>query len=329
MRPTSLEGAGTKGRKPRPPWFLRQTAALAVVLSLASCVEGEPEPAPEPSQPEAAAPAALSAAPSWEPSAAEPEPLLKRRAADAALAFVNYALGTTPEEVAGSVGIPITDVVSELIDPASESRGRVVYAQFVGVLPSSASVTVLVEQSRRGSGGEEETDTRSIDIRLVRDGDDWRVSELAAVGGPPVERPGTLAEEARAVVGHPRIHLPSSARWDIYRGDVHPELLRVIAETAQRHEIQVLTFVTGRPRFVFGTGVPSHHARGWAVDIYAVDGVPVVEQRAAGSPAHRLATWLHDQGVHEIGSPWELDGPGGRSFTDASHQDHIHVAVAP
>jgi hypothetical protein len=29
-----------------------------------------------------------------------------------------------------------------------------------------------------------------------------------------------------------------------------------------------------------------------------------------------------------VGSPWDLDGEGDRrSFTDAVHQDHIHIAV--
>jgi hypothetical protein len=80
---------------------------------------------------------------------------------------------------------------------------------------------------------------------------------------------------------------------------------------------------------VFDTDRLSNHAQGRAVDIYAVDGANVVEQRIEGSPAYSLAAWMHDLAVEEIGSPWDFDGPGGRSFTDAAHQDHIHIAVAP
>jgi hypothetical protein len=308
--------------------------ACAGMLLAAACAEGEPEPDPDHGRPEAVpvagSPSPLfPALPSWEPSAEEPEPLAKRRAAEAVLALTNHPLGATPGTVAAAAGLGESGLVAELIDPAAASRGRIVYAQFVGVLPSGASITVLVEQSRRGPDGEIEAETRSVEVRLLRDGETWRVSELAAVGGPPTERSPALAEEAVEVLDHPRIRLPSSARWDIHRGDVHPELLGVLTAVAARHEIDVLTFVTGRPSFVFGTGVPSHHARGRAVDIYAVDGVPVVEQRDVGSPAHELVQWLLEAGVREIGSPWDLDGPGGRSFTDAAHQDHIHVAAVP
>ena len=31
--------------------------------------------------------------------------------------------------------------------------------------------------------------------------------------------------------------------------------------------------------------------------------------------------------VSEVGSPWALDGYGGRSFTDDVHLDHVHIGV--
>jgi hypothetical protein len=311
---------------------MKQTLAWAALLLAAACAEPAREMEPQEAALDSARGTAESpstAVPGWMPSESEPEPVAKGLAAEAVLALTNYPVGSTPDRLALAAGLGAAEFAAELVDPAIESRGRVVYAQFVGIGASGASITVLVEQTLRPADGQPTSESRSIEIRLERDGEVWRVSELAAVGGPPGNLPPDMSAEARAVVDHPDIRLPSSARWDIYRGDVDAELLRLLAAVAEVHEIDVLTFVSGRPQYVFDTNVLSNHARGWAVDVYAVDGTPVVEQRREGSAAHSLVVRLYDGGINEIGSPWDLDGPGGRSFTDAAHQDHIHIAVTP
>jgi NAD(P)H-flavin reductase len=80
---------------------------------------------------------------------------------------------------------------------------------------------------------------------------------------------------------------------------------------------------------VFGTDRQSDHTRGRAVDIYRLDQTLVIDDRAEGSFTHQIVKWLYDQPeIRQIGSPWRLEGPRGRSFTDRLHQDHLHVAVA-
>ena len=63
---------------------------------------------------------------------------------------------------------------------------------------------------------------------------------------------------------------------------------------------------------------------GRAVDIAAIDGQPVGPGHAG---ARKLAEALAelDPSIRptEIGSPWALVGPA--YFTDADHQDHLHV----
>jgi hypothetical protein len=56
----------------------------------------------------------------------------------------------------------------------------------------------------------------------------------------------------------------------------------------------------------------------------------VVDDRGPDSVTRGLVEWLYGHpDVHQVGSPWDLDEQewARRSFTDAVHQDHIHLAV--
>jgi hypothetical protein len=68
----------------------------------------------------------------------------------------------------------------------------------------------------------------------------------------------------------------------------------------------------------------SNHFYGRAVDLFAVDGQPVT---AANGMARTLALWLFalPDGPDEIGVPWADLAPLAGVFSDASHQDHLHV----
>jgi len=259
-------------------------------------------------------------------------PDAKTLAARIAEELTTYPLGRTAETAARALQgaeIPI-GILSALVHPDAVSMGRVVYPQLVGADGESAAITVLVEQTLRRSSGAEEIRRPVLDIRLRLDDGEWRLEAIPSVGqgpaSPPIGAP-PLSPAARSVLDDPRIHLPSTGRHDIRRGEVTEELLELMLRIAERHEIHVLTLSGGRPTRVFGTDRPSRHAVGRAVDIYKVDGVPVILQSEVGTPAHLLVTWLFELGVPELGSPWALDGFGGRSFTDLVHQDHIHVGV--
>lgn len=214
-----------------------------------------------------------------------------------------------------------------LVQPASVSTGTVMYPQMGGVTPDAVSVMVLVRQETIDAEGRAATVTRTLDIRLRLEGDRWAFDRLASDGGPVESRPDHLSPAATAVLDHPGIELPDSARWDIYRGDIDQQLLELMMILAEHHPIGVLVLSTGHPWEVFGTDRQSNHTKGKAVDVYAIDGEFVVAQRDEGNLAYELSRSLFDQGVAELGSPWAFDGFGGRSFTDAVHQDHLHVAV--
>ena len=188
---------------------------------------------------------------------------------------------------------------------------------------------MVVTEQEIGTTDGTSTRVLTLDVRLrLRDGA-WVVHHLASTGGQPPEGDDhELSPEAQAVLDHPRIELPDSAVWDIQAGRISPTLLRVMARAAEQIEYGAVVLATGHPLEIFGTDRKSDHTRGRAIDIYRVGDSNVVDDRKEGSATHQLVEWFYDQPeVARIGSPWALDGFGGRSWTDVLHLDHRHVAV--
>lgn len=262
-------------------------------------------------------------------SADEVYPNAKRLAADVAQAVTTYGPDDELEDVlAGFEEVePLLDSARPLHHPAAWSRGKVIYPQLGGITDDRVSVMVVVEQ-RIGTPDQERTETRTLDVRLRLQGERWVVDRLASTGGQPIEANGSVPEEAQAILDDPRIELPDSARWDILAGDVSIDLLRLMARAAKRTPFGVVVLSTGHPFEIFGTDRQSDHTKGQAIDIYRVGDTPVIDNRSPDSPTYDLVQWFYEQPeVARIGSPWALDGYGGRSFTDVVHQDHLHVAV--
>lgn len=267
----------------------------------------------------------------YEPGRNEADPSAKRVAGRIAQQLTTYGADATATEIAGRVTHPrgsasLAAAARPLISRGDRSRGEVLYAQLGGRTASAMAIMVVIRQRLGSERRGDRVSVRTLDVRLRRAGREWRFERLASAGGWPQPRPANLSSVARAVVDNPRIRLPDSARWDIFRGKVNPRLLATMSDMACRSSYAVGVISTGHPRNVFGTRRRSDHPDGDAVDIYAVGERPVVRQRGFGTPAHKLARRLIARGVRQLGSPWVL-APAATSFTDAVHQDHLHVAV--
>lgn len=264
----------------------------------------------------------------------EAEPTAKQLAVDIAHALTTYDPSMSYEEllvsVAGDDGAgSLLAVAAPLFHPGYWSRGSVIYPQMGGLRDGKASVMVVTRQMLGRGSEPERVVTRTLDIRLVAGDDGWEFVGLASAGGDEVDRPELLFPEAIQVLADSRIDLPDSARWDIYRGQISPKLLRLMLDIAEQTSYGVVVLSSGHPYHVFGTDRQSQHTSGMAVDIHLVGDKEVIDDRHEDSLTRSLVEWLYDHpDVRQIGSPWDLDGQASsRSFTDRVHQDHIHVAA--
>lgn len=313
---------------------------------------GEPSPLPEdtaepdgpqdPDGPDADDPAPPLTPPpapevpaGYELAADETGPAAKRAAAAFVQALTTYEPDEALAEVIASAGADgdlardLEDAAAPLHHEGAWSRGEIVYPQLGGLEVGEAAVITVVRQTVGHPGGEISEQRRILDVRVDRDDDGaWTVTELASAGGDPVPRPDDLSAAAEAVLDDERIELPDTARWDIHRGAIDEDLLALMARMAERTPYGVVVLETGHSREVFGTDRTSRHAEGRAVDVYRVGDRLVIDDRVSGSPTHELVRWLYEQPeLSEVGSPWALDGFGGRSFSDELHQDHLHIGV--
>ena len=312
-------------------------ALLAVLLASCSGDPGAPEESNRAQAP-AAAPAVRSTPPTvapYEPGADEEYPNGKRLAARIAQRALTYPRGMTARRMAAALpasGIGDTRLARILrpgIDPGAWSAAKVIYPQLSGVTASTLGAMVVVRQTTERADGSRRALTRVVDVRLANSGGKWALDAIESVGGSPAGRPARVSTAAKRVLDNPSIELAGSARWDIHRGAVDDELLRVLADAAENRRFSIAVFSAGHPRNVWGTARPSAHSDGLAADIYAVDSRPVIAQRSPGSPAYELAAELYAAGAYQLGSPWVFGTGGARSFTDAVHQDHIHVQQSP
>lgn len=225
--------------------------------------------------------------------------------------------------------------------PAAWSRASVEFVQLGGLVPVSvratyASCLVLLRQDLPLSDGSPRRVRRTVDVRLRRPENEWVLDELAGAGGDPVPRPRSLSEPALRVLGDPRIGIADSARWDVHEGAVDPRLLDLMAALGQRTPYEVSVLRNGHPHEVIDgrkDAPVSNHSLGRALDVHAVDGTLV--ESLGGDRLQAFLRQVREEGVRlglqlELGVPpgHDPDGPGGSTFANEVHVDHVHVALA-
>ncbi|MDE0804134.1 MAG: hypothetical protein OSA99_12510 [Acidimicrobiales bacterium] len=323
-------------------------AAMVTVTLMASCSASPPDSAaeledsPGSTSTESSTTTSVTTtttsapAPPFELQSDEVEPELKLTAARLVESLLSYRPSADPLGEA-SLRIEAAGFDPSLVPSAapllvadSASDVTVVYPQFGGLEPNDAAIMVVAEQRIRPKGCCAGTTTRTLDIRLSRKGAGWDVTGIDSVGGQrPVDTSTENSDLAQQVLATSALVLPDSARWDVEAGLIADEVLRLLLDlVAAGHSLEVTSFVSGHPVNVFGRPFVSNHSLGRAVDIWAVDGARVSGSTPDGG-AHRAVERALALGATEVGSPWDLDGPGGPSFTNTLHADHLHLAFDP
>ncbi|MFJ9930343.1 hypothetical protein ACIRU5_30485 [Streptomyces misionensis] len=309
-----------------PPGRRAVLGALAgAALGAAGCSAGTartaratPSPAP-----------ALPRTTPWRPFPGEVEPAAKERAVR-----LVEAIGAWPDGHGGpaaarsrveALGLPaaLAGQAGPLLLPADRAALQVVFAQYGGILPRSASVLVVCRQWLRRGGALTPGGT-TVDVRLSRGTHGWTVDALRPAHPGPAAR--ALPASTRAALSDDRITLPPAADADLRGGRVHTSVAKAMRDLARTYRIDVSVVRSGHPLDVFGTSRPSDHPRGRAFDVWRIDGHAVADP---ATPRALIERFMRDgaaAGSYNVGGPVLPSGGGaGLFFSDATHHDHVHL----
>jgi hypothetical protein len=140
---------------------------------------------------------------------------------------------------------------------------------------------------------------------------------VEGTGGPP-------SPETLALLANSRVVFDAIGIADLQAGRIDPRIVAVLTRLAATHTITVTAMCSDYPKFTSG-GTITRNYLGRGVEIGAIDGAAVsagnpTAYEVAVEPAAFDASYRPD----EVGSPFSIALPG--YFTDAAHQDHIHIA---
>jgi transglycosylase-like protein with SLT domain len=179
-----------------------------------------------------------------------------------------------------------------------------------------------------------------IDPKPILDG--WKLLEATAIyrakGKSPFARLSgagvlLLSKEAliKRVLADKGLDIYECGREDIAAGHIDRRILAMLEYLQVRGFRLTVTSLQCGHGLLTASGNVSEHTTGTAVDIAAINGVPVTGNQGPGSITDEL---LHEilrlQGTmhpHQLISLQDLPGP--TSFAMADHYDHVHVGYHP
>jgi transglycosylase-like protein with SLT domain/peptidase M23-like protein len=180
-----------------------------------------------------------------------------------------------------------------------------------------------------------------IDPKPILDG--WKLLEATAIyraqgKNPFAAKLGSagvllLSKEAlqRRVLADERIELPDCDRIEVRGGQIDRRLLATLAYLSERgFRLTVTSMLCGRYGSITTSGNVSYHSYGNAVDIAAINGVPVLGNQGPGTITEALLkAVLRLQGTLAPDELISLQEFGGPSFAMADHADHVHIGWSP
>ena len=180
-----------------------------------------------------------------------------------------------------------------------------------------------------------------IDPKPILDG--WKLLEATAVyraNGQDVLRSGApslgqillMPKPAleRRVLADPRLEIYSAGRDDIRSGQIDWRVLAVLEYLADGGLRPTVSSLKSGHGLYTASGNISEHASGNAVDISAINGIPIAGHQEPGGIAEQTVRMLLGlQGTLQPHQIISLFGLGGPTLALPDHADHIHVGFRP
>jgi hypothetical protein len=185
-----------------------------------------------------------------------------------------------------------------------------------------------------------------IDPKPILDG--WKLLESTAIyraanrnpfHGKDAQTPSIgqillMSKESLAerVLADPNIQVYDCGRQDIRAGQIDRRVLATLEYLVASGLKPTVTSLRCGHSYLTASGNVSEHSTGTAVDIAAINGVPIMGHQGAGSIAEltiqRLLTLQGTMKPHQIISLMEFQGTDN-TVAMADHADHIHVGFRP
>jgi hypothetical protein len=210
----------------------------------------------------------------------------------------------------------------------------------IGKVSERAAPHVMFEIRPAGRGAPR------IDPKPILDG--WKLLESTAIYraagrnpfvGEDAETPSIgqimlMSKEALAqrVLADPNVQIYDCGRQDIRAGQIDRRVLATIEFLVASGLKPTVTSLKCGHSYYTASGNVSHHTTGTAVDIAAINGVPILDHQGPGSitelTVQRLLTLQGTMKPNQIISLMEFEGTDN-TIAMADHADHIHVGFQP
>jgi len=183
-----------------------------------------------------------------------------------------------------------------------------------------------------------------IDPKPILDG--WKLLETTAIyraagnnpfsdGAAPSIGQVLLMDKQtlqRTVLADPRIEIYGCGREDVQLGQIDRRVLATLEYLSLSGFKPTVTSLRCGHSFLTASGNVSHHSSGNAVDIAAINGIPIIGHQGPGSiteiVVQRLATLQGLMRPAQIISLLTFQG-ADNTYSMGDHADHIHVGFQP
>ena len=154
-------------------------------------------------------------------------------------------------------------------------------------------------------------------------------AETPSVGQILLMSKDTLAER---VLSDPNVQIYDCGRQDVRAGQIDRRVLATLEFLAASGLRPTVTSLKCGHSYLTASGNVSEHSTGTAVDIAAINGVPILGHQGAGSIAElaiqRLLTLQGTMEPHQIISLMTFEN-AGNTFAMSDHADHVHIGFRP